>query len=217
MCGRFTLTLADVDVLARELAAEVERESARTYRPRWNIAPTDRHWILRLDGGVRRLVPARFGLDGPSGRLQINARSETAAELRAFRGAFRSARCVVPADGFFEWRGGQGDRRPLWFHHPAGGLLLLAGLFFDQAAGPAFVILTTAANDLVRPVHDRMPVLLSRDMATAWLSGRDGASLAPAPGGALASREVSSLVNDVAHDGPELLDAPAPPRQLTLV
>jgi putative SOS response-associated peptidase YedK len=217
MCGRFTLTTTNLDELARGFGAEVEAEIARRYRPRWNIAPTNTHPVLKFEDGVIRVVLARFGVDVPGGRLVINARSETAAELRTFRQAFQNSRCVVPADGFFEWQGSRGDRRPQWFHDPAGGLLFFAGLAFKDHEARAFVVLTTPANGLVSPTHSRMPALLSRDAAHAWLAGPDRALLAPAPDDALVSREVSSLVNDVANDGPALLDAPAPKRQLTLV
>ncbi len=218
MCGRFTLTTHEVDDLARSLAAEVDREGARLYRPRWNVAPTDEHWIVCLDGaGRRRLVPARFGFEGQGGQLLINARSETAAELPTFRRAFAMGRCLVPADGFYEWCGGRADRRPLWFHHPAGKLLVFAGLAIEHAGSLAFVILTTGANDLVRSLHDRMPVLLSPEGAEQWLAHPDADLFAPAPAAWLATREVSARVNAVANDGPELLEPPAPQRQLTLI
>ncbi len=217
MCGRFTLTTCEVDDLARSLAAEVDRERAGLYRPRWNVAPTDEHWIVRLDAaGRRRLVPARFGFEGQGGQLLINARSETASELPSFRRTFADGRCLVPADGFYEWQGGRADRRPRWFHDPAGKLLVFAGLSAGRAGSLAFVILTTTANDLVRPLHDRMPVLLSPEGAERWLSCPDAALLAPAPASWLATREVSARVNAVANDGPELLEPPAPARQLTL-
>jgi putative SOS response-associated peptidase YedK len=218
MCGRFTLTARDIDAAARAFGAEVEREHARLYRPRWNIAPTDPHWIVRLDGaGRRRLVPARFGLDGQGGGLLINARSETAASLPTFRRACADGRCIVPADGFYEWRGARSARQPLWFHDPGGKPLLLAGLATPRDGGLAFVILTTAANERMRPVHDRMPALLSPDAAEAWLARGDMALLAPAPPASLSMREVSPRVNAVSNDGPELLDALEPPRQLTLL
>jgi putative SOS response-associated peptidase YedK len=213
MCGRFTLTRPDLDTLARELGAEVDAEAARLHRPRWNVAPATRSVIL-LQDGERRLVSARFGTDAPGGRFVINARSETAARLRSFRNAFAHARCVVLADGFYEWPGDRGDRRPVWFHPPGGGLLLLAGLAFD---GAGFVVLTTGANELIHPLHDRMPVLLSHDGAERWLTRPDDALLVPASTGALVAREVSERVNDVANDGPDLLDAPRPRRQLTLL
>ena len=215
MCGRFTLTTRDVHDVARTLAAEVDRERAGLYRPRWNVTPTGDHWIVRLDAsGKRRMLPARFGLELPGGRLVINARSETAATLPSFSQAFAEGRCLVPADGFYEWEGGRADRRPLWFHDPSGKLLTFAGLAIENCGALAFVILTTGANDLLRPVHDRMPVLLSLEGAASWLARPDPKLLAPAPEGWLTGREVSSRVNAVANDGPELLEAPAPPRQL---
>jgi len=207
----------DVRPLHREFGAEVDAETARLYRPRWNIAPTNRHVILKLADARKRLVLARFGLDAPGGRFVINARSETAVTLRTFRDAFAHERCIVPADGFYEWQGNRGERRPVWFHAPGGGLLLFAGLAFEHQGERSFVILTTAANDLLRPVHDRMPALLSQEGAEAWLARPEEGLLAPAGDGALVSREVSLLVNEVANDGPELLEAPAPRRQLTLV
>src|SRR3990172_9469485 len=180
MCGRFPLASHDVEHVARALAAEVDPESARLYRPRWNIAPTDQHWIVRLEGGRHRMVPARFGFRGRDGRVVINARSETAARLPMFREPFADGRCLVPADGFYEWQGSRGERGPLW-------------------------------------VHDRMPVVLSAGAAEAWLSRPEPALLVPAPEGWLVARAVSTKVNVVANDGPELLDPPAPKQQLKLL
>ena len=128
MCGRFTLTTREVHDLARALSATfADEDSARLHRPRWNIALMNDHWLPPPDAGRRALVRARFGLDGPGGRLVINARAETAAKLPTFRDAFERGRCVVPADGFYEWQGGRGQRSPMWFHPPDGGLLLLPG------------------------------------------------------------------------------------------
>lgn len=217
MCGRFTLTTRDVHDLARALRAEVDAEVARLHRPRWNVAPTDEHWVVLLDGGRRVLRRARFGVEAPDGRLLINARSETAPSLRAFRGAFQDGRCLVPADGFYEWQGAHAERRPRWFHPPGGGLLLLAGLLVEGRGQAGFVILTTPANALVAPLHDRMPALLGPAGAEAWLARPDPSLLAPAREDWLASREVSAAANAVANDGPELLEGPAPARQLKLL
>ena len=123
----------------------------------------------------------------------------------------------MPADGFYEWQGGRAERRPLWFHDPTGKHLTFAGLAAERHGSLAFVILTTAANDLVRPVHDRMPALLSPDAAEAWLARGEASLLVPAPNDSLVAREVSSRVNAVANDGPELLDPRAPQRQLTFL
>jgi putative SOS response-associated peptidase YedK len=123
----------------------------------------------------------------------------------------------VPADAFYEWQGGRAERRPLWFHDPTGELLVFAGLAFERAGSLAFVILATAANDFMRPVHDRMPVLLSAERAEAWRARPDAGLLAPAPSSRLVAREVSSRVNSVANDGPELLEPPAPASQPSLL
>jgi putative SOS response-associated peptidase YedK len=135
-----------------------------------------------------------------------------------FRRAFAKSRCLVPADGFYEWQGARAERRPLWFHDPAGRHLVFAGLVVAENNGSsAFVILTTAANDLVRPFHDRMPALLSPEGAERWLARPDPSVLAPAPAGWLVSREVCARVNSVGAEGPEVLDPPTPARQLKLV
>jgi putative SOS response-associated peptidase YedK len=133
VAARLTLTARNIDGAARAFGAELAREHAKLYRPRWNIAPTDNHWIVRLDeSGKRWMVPARFGFDGPGGQPIINARSETAAVLPTFRSAFTEGRCIVPADGFYEWRGARGERRPLWFHDPTGRPLMFAGLAAER-------------------------------------------------------------------------------------
>jgi putative SOS response-associated peptidase YedK len=109
MCGRFTLTKDEFDDVVADLDAIVRPEYKALYRPRYNIAPTDQHWILRHKYEEDQLLPAKWGLvnswadDMKRAAAQINARSESAMTNRAFRGAFESRRCVVPADGFFEW------------------------------------------------------------------------------------------------------------------
>lgn len=230
MCGRFTLTRKDFRQLAAELDAVFDEQAAKLYRPRYNVAPTDQHWIIRTKREERQLLPATWGLinswaaDARGAARQINARSESAPTRPAFRDAFESRRCAVPADGFFEWLGAKQARRPLWFHAPDGGLILFAGLYeswqnpADQQWRRTFTILTTSANGTVEPVHDRMPVILPPERLDDWLHvpSQDAAAyanslrplLAPAPDGALVATEVSRRVNAVANDDEACL-APA--------
>jgi len=130
MCGRFTLTHREARALAAELGVSVD--DLLGYRPRYNIAPTDDHWIVRTRYEDRQVLPAKWGLinfwmtDRKQAFKNINARAETVRRAPAFRDAFASRRCVVPADGFFEWTGPKEGRRPIWFHRPDGGLILFA-------------------------------------------------------------------------------------------
>lgn len=217
MCGRFTLTIADLAALARAWAAEVEAAVAAGWRPRYNVAPGDAHPILRARGGRRVLEPAAFGLPDARGAPRINARAETAAALPAFRDAWRERRCAVPADGFIEWSGPSAARRPSWLHPGGGGTLLLAGLWEETAQGLAFAILTTAANAEVRALHDRMPVLLAPALLGPWLAEGPAPAL-PAPGdGVLEVRPISPRVNSPRNDDPACLAPPPPEAQLGLL
>src|SRR5262249_15753237 len=188
MCGRFTVTFPDYATLARALGVESDSALEGMYRPRYNVAPTDAHWILRTArGGGRELVPARWGLvnhwakDPTGGPKQINARSESVLRKPAFREAFERRRCVVPTDGFFEWTGPKGRRRPIWYHDPDRKLLRLAGLYEswrDPETGErvrTFAIVTTPANELVSSVHDRMPAVLLPEAVDAYLEVGDDA------------------------------------------
>jgi putative SOS response-associated peptidase YedK len=225
MCGRFTMSRRDAEELALELG--VPLESLRDYRPRYNIAPTDQHWLLRVKYEERELLPARWGLvnswakDNKRAAQQINARAETLESRAAFKGAFAERRCVVPSDGFFEWTGPKTARQPIWFHRPQGGLILFAGLYEYWQTGPyqwerTFTIVTTDANEVVGRVHDRMPVILAEESADAWLLPNQELShlrtlLAPAPEALLIATAVSPRANSVRNDDPAVLEEIAAP------
>ena len=222
MCGRFTLTYQQKQRLAEELGVNVE-EIGDSYKARYNIAPTDPHWIVRMQYEEREVLPAKWGLvnswakDAKRAAKQINARAETIATNSAFRDAFARRRCVVPSDGFYEWTGSGATRQPLWFHRPEGGLLLFAGLYESWPATPdnwqrTFTIITTTPNGIVSPIHDRMPVILSGDDVDYWLDPREEDTdalqklLTPAPDEALVRVSVSQRVNSVKNDDPACLE-----------
>jgi putative SOS response-associated peptidase YedK len=208
MCGRYTLTYANLGAVVAELDALLDPAAAELYRPRYNIAPTQATVVARPRDDRPALVPALWGFHR-DGRLVINARSESAPAR--FPAAYRRGRCVVPGDGFYEWTGEHRDRRPVWFHAPAGAPLLMAGLFEEGPAGapPSFLVLTTAARPPVASVHDRMPVLLSSAGARAWILGPPPHAVV-SDDVALVSQLFSPRVNAVAHDDPACL-APPPP------
>lgn len=225
MCARFTLTLPDYAALARALGVEIMGAPGDLYHPRYNAAPGQQQLILRAHDGRREIVPARWGLiprwakDPSIASKLVNARAETAREKPAFRDAFVKRRCVIPADGFYEWGGKKGARQPFWFHPKAGGLLCMAGLYEswkDPETGEqerTFTILTTPANEVVGRLHDRMPALLDMAELDAWL-GAAGANtgtdvealLRPAAASVLEARPVSPRVNSVTHDEPSLIE-----------
>jgi putative SOS response-associated peptidase YedK len=223
MCGRFTLTYREEQQLADELGVDVSEIRSADYKPRWNVAPTDPHPIVRMKYEDREVLPAKWGLvnswahDAKRAAKQINARAESIATNPAFRDAFTKRRCVVPADGFFDWIGAGKTRQPIWFHRPDGKLLLLAGLYESWHPTPdswqrTFTIITTTPNDVVSPVHDRMPVILSGDDVDYWLDPREEdteslkALLAPAPEDVLVKLSVSQRVNSVKNDDPSCLE-----------
>ncbi|MET8702938.1 SOS response-associated peptidase [Kitasatospora sp. NPDC004723] len=239
MCGRFVSTTTPSD-LADLLRASVW-PAAEALAPSWNVAPTDRvpsvlERVDRETGEITRQVRSlRWGLvpswskDPGSGARMINARVETAHEKPAFRKAFKERRCVVPADGYFEWRpvpaaeGRKAYKQPYYLHRPDGGLLLMAGLYEfwrDRAVehddDPAAwlvtcTVLTTEATDAAGRIHDRMPVTLAPDALDEWLNPSvtdpgEVRGLLHAPTGELLVRPVATTVNSVRNDGPRLLD-----------
>src|SRR4051794_18048824 len=186
MCGRVTLTVVSYDKLCEALGVEGDAMHSAMYRPRYNVAPTDPHWIVRANEEQNKkiLEPARWGLlnfwakDDKRAAAQINARVESVATTRAYREAYEKRRCLVPVDGWLEWFGSMKDRRPVRFHRADNGLTLIAGIWEDwrdpKKDGEkrrTFSILTTDAKGLMANYHDRMPVRVRARYQGAWLAG----------------------------------------------
>jgi putative SOS response-associated peptidase YedK len=226
MCGRFTLTWDGWSRVAEALGVEDGSEVGASYRPRFNIAPTDPHFIVTSEFERRKVRMAHWGLVNSWARNNrrasqcINAKGETLEQRPSFREAFQQRRCVVPGDGYYEWHGPKTNREPLWIHPRAGGLLLFAGLY--ESWYPArnqpeltFTIVTCAANATIAAFHDRMPVILDEGAAEDWMNPRETEPfslkrlLVPAPDSLLVTQPASPLVNSVKNDGPELLGAKA--------
>ena len=220
MCGRYSLA-TPTDELGDFF--DVEHVAFQGDVERYNIAPTqEAPVVVQGKEGERRMGLMRWGLvpfwaDGPSigGRL-INARSETAASKPAFRAAWSRRRCVVPADGFYEWRKpppdaeGRPGKTPFWIHRADGHPLAMAGLW-ERWTDPdseeelhSFTILTRPATPWMAPLHDRMPALLEGAGIGAWLT--PGSDLPTGEGIALSAHEVSRTVNSPANDGPECVE-----------
>jgi putative SOS response-associated peptidase YedK len=220
MCGRFSLAFFDLEFIAELLDAECDQSEFAAFSARHNIAPSSRHWIVTAAGGSKRLLPAHWGWAGRSGPLLINVRSETIATKPTFAHAWQEQRCLVPADGFFEWKPENGTKLPFWFSSATNELLLMGGLYRPTPdEGLEFVIATTAANTIVQPVHHRMPVFIPPTQAADWLAAPRHHLCAPAPETLLSAREVSSWVNSAQHEGPRCIEPLAPsgrPRQLSL-
>lgn len=217
MCGRFSQ--AQIAELDREIARLLE---APPVEPRYNVAPTQDAAVVRErpDGGDRVVQMLKWGLiprwakDPAIGNRMINARAETAAEKPAFRTPFQRQRCLVPADGFYEWQKTAGAKQPYFIRRRDARPLVFAGLWDRWEGGPegpvdSFTILTTAPNDVVAPIHNRMPVILPAVHYDAWLdpANRDveglQALLGPFPAAEMTAYPVSRYVNSPRNEGPE--------------
>jgi putative SOS response-associated peptidase YedK len=193
--------------------------------PRYNAAPQQWLPVIRQRPSGERVVQAlRWGLlpgwakDETIANRLINARSETLAEKPSFRSAYRKRRCIVPADGFYEWAKRPDGKQPFYIHASDSTLLAFAGLWErwtppdDGEVIDSFTIVTTAANDRMRPLHDRMPVILAPEAVARWLdpaSEPDALSdlLCPCPDARLALHPVTRAVGNVRNEGPELIAA----------
>jgi putative SOS response-associated peptidase YedK len=225
MCGRYTLTVS----LPELVDVFDVPPPAFHYGPRYNIAPTQDAPVVAQDSRGRRMGLLRWGLvpswaqDLGIGSRLINARSETVAQKPAFRQAFRGRRCLIPADGFYEWKeeegatDGKASKRPYWIHRGAGELFAFAGLW-ERWAPPegdplhTFTILTTQAAEAIRGIHPRMPLILHPSSWRPWLHPETGPEelqglLKPHVPEDLRAHPVSAIVNSPRNDGPECIES----------
>ena len=225
MCGRFSLSLP-----AKSIAEFFGNLSFTDVEPRYNIAPTQPVLTLFCDpqDGRRYACPFHWGLvpswvkDPKMGARLTNARCETLAEKPSFRGAFRYRRCLVPADGFYEWQTTPGGKQPFFIRLIDAPLLFFAGLW-EHWSGPdgseirSVTIITTEANGDMRPLHHRMPVILDRPDWDLWLNpevrlGKEVQHLmVPLAEGRLEHFPVNTYVNKTGNEGPRCRE-PLPPQ-----
>jgi putative SOS response-associated peptidase YedK len=227
MCGRYTVTATP-----EAIRALFHYEEQPNFPPRFNIAPTQPIAVVRLMDGKRQFALMRWGLlpswvkDPKAFTLLINARGESVTEKPAFRAAMKRRRCLIPADGFYEWKALPGRKQPFYIRTKSGEPFAFAGLWetwtgpngeeFDSAA-----IITTRANKTLAPIHDRMPLVIPPDAFDLWLNcdqidaATASALIAPAQEDLFEAYEISPAVNRTANDNPKLIEpfaaAAAPP------
>ncbi|MDT7732796.1 MAG: hypothetical protein QOK45_3091 [Mycobacterium sp.] len=230
MCGRF-VSSSPPDELAKYF--DVEAVAEAVLEPSFNVAPSNDVYVVLETGGLRRLDAFRWGLvpfwskDPSTGNKMINARAEGIAEKSAYKRTFSKRRCIIPADGFYEWKRipGQKSKQPYFIHRADGEPMAFAGLWEiwrpdedgERTSDPlrSCTIITGTPNEKIAEIHDRMPVMLPPSAWAEWLDPQNddvdalGKLLVPAPASLLALHPVSRSVNNVRDNGPELI-APAP-------
>ncbi|PZA09885.1 SOS response-associated peptidase [Rhodopseudomonas palustris] len=217
MCGRFVITSAPAAI--RQLFGYADQPN---FPSRYNVAPTQPIPVVIVDQGARRFRLMRWGLipswvkDPRTFSLLINARAETVQDKPAFRNAFRRRRCLVPADGYYEWKPGGSRKQPYFIHPAGGGPIGFAGLW-ETWIGPngeeldTVAIVTTAARGRLAELHDRVPVTIAPDHFARWLetdetdSGAVMALLRAPADSEFVWHPVSTAVNRTTNDNPQLI------------
>jgi len=217
MCGRYTLI--DTDKLANRFDLE---EAAHGLKPEYNIAPSRAVPVIAIEDGKRKLENMAWGLipawakDPQTGNKPINARAENAPTSPVFRVPFRRHRCLVPASGFYEWQKLKQEKIPYYIHLKHVSLFAFAGLFdiWKDEAGKeirSYTIITTEPNNLILPIHDRMPVIVHKEDESTWLDPevQDPDKLTPLLRPYAASEmeayTISKAVNKPTFNSPQLL------------
>ena len=222
MCGRFTSQAKPKEI---EKEFDVKVSDNELFTPRYNIAPTQTIAAVLESDGKRIIEGLRWGLipgwakDQSIGSKMINARAETLAEKPSFKNAFRSHRCIIPASGFYEWqKQTKGAKQPFYFRIKDKDIFGFAGLYehwLDKETGEQIetcTIITTEANKVLEPIHERMPVILKPEDYEQWLDAKEKDTdklqklLALYPSEEMESYQVSKAVNSLSNDSPELLE-----------
>ncbi|MGO4369454.1 SOS response-associated peptidase [Paenibacillus sp. 2TAB19] len=231
MCGRYTLTITIEELMVRYM---VDETGIPFHRPKYNVAPSQQVLAVINDGSANRLGELKWGLvppwaDDPKvGFMMINARAETAAAKAAFKKPLRSKRCLIPADGFYEWKKlSGGGKQPMRITLKSREIFSMAGLYEtwispDGAKINSCTILTTEPNPLMAPIHDRMPVILKPENEALWLDRKTQdveailPLLRPYDERDMVAYAVSSAVGNVRNDSPELIEQMMVDEQLRL-
>ncbi|MEI7027486.1 SOS response-associated peptidase [Paenibacillus sp. y28] len=219
MCGRYTITVTMEELMLRYYIGE---ETGPYHRPRYNIAPGQSVPAIVGHEGRNRLGELRWGLvphwakEERLGTTLLNARAETLTEKPAYRRSFERRRCLIPADGFYEWKKAGSGKQPMRIVMKDNRLFSMAGLYDiwiapDGKRLATCAIVTTTPNPLMAGIHDRMPVVLRQEDEPLWLdrSVQDTARLqkllVPYPGGEMRAYPVAAAVGNVRNDGPECI------------
>ncbi|GDX79234.1 DUF159 family protein [Deltaproteobacteria bacterium] len=208
MCGRFALHHPNDEIHEK---FSIERPTFLT-EPRYNIAPTQ---VIAVVTPAREVAAMRWGLIprwSKDGKPFINARGETIAEKPTFKQAFQARRIIVPCSGFYEWRTEGKAKIPFYFRPGAGGMFAIAGIWEPARAAealPTVALITVAANETIRALHDRMPAMLQREDYASWLNPKNPspeALLRTMPAEQIEAFTVSTRVNGVRDEGPALIE-----------
>lgn len=221
MCGRFT-NKAKPEEIEKEFHVKISQDNL--FKPRYNIAPTQIIPAILESDGERIINGLKWGLiphwskDDSFAAKLINARAETLAEKPSFRDAFKKHRCIIPASGFYEWdKKSSGAKQPFYFYLKDKEVFGFAGLWeqwLDKETGEQIetcTIITTEANEVLEPIHDRMPVILKSKDYNQWLDEKQKDTdklqklLVPYPPDEMATYQVSKAVNTPSDDSPELI------------
>ena len=214
MCGRAVI-ISPIEVIAEEFNIDNPR---MTLKPNYNISPSQNLLVI-IKQQSRQLMTCQWGFipswakDPAIGHKMINARAETIASKPAFRSAYKKQRCLIVADGFYEWQKTEKGKTPYYIHLRSGKPFGLAGIYnrWTQDNGEDMLtcsIITTNANELIEPVHDRMPVIIPKDSMDVWLGDDTNPSsmLKPYPSDEMELYQITTKVNDPKHNSPDLLE-----------